>query len=162
MERLKVAMTPPCLRSPGRTFLFTEVFLFSSCFAKTFYLLLLWATVDHSAFFFFLVLASRMQVYYPWYKKNLKLFIPLPNCRGLGGLITFHCISSKAPQKDEKKKSVHVFVKLHFRQTWNTPKNMIGCFQMPGKNCTIKTKKQQVSHHNKKKAVVLDKNVSKQ
>lgn len=102
MERLKVAMTPPCLRSPGRTFLFTEIFLFSSCFAKIFYLLLLWATVDHSAFFF-VVLASRMQVYYPWHKKNLKLFIPLPNWRGLGGLITFHCISSKAPEKDEKK-----------------------------------------------------------
>lgn len=39
LVRLKAAMTLFCPKSPGRTFLFTQVFLLSSCFAKTFYLL---------------------------------------------------------------------------------------------------------------------------
>lgn len=114
MERLKTGMTSPCLRSPGRTFLFTEVLSLSSCFAEIFYLLLLRATVDDSVFLF-LVLASRMQVYYPQYKKNLKLFIPLSNCRRLGGLITFHCYSAfRKLLRKMKKKICTCFCKASF------------------------------------------------
>lgn len=56
LVRLKAATTLFCPKSPGRPFLLTQVFLLSSCFAKTFYLLVFWATAGHSISSFFLVI----------------------------------------------------------------------------------------------------------